>query len=159
MTSGKVYTYDEVKSKIESFCVYQDRSEYEVLRKMDAWSLDADTFKHIIEHLKKNRFLDNERFAKSFVSGKFNIKKWGKLKIKSHLILHRIDQKTILNSLKEIDDVAYMNCIQLLAQQKMGTLRSESDNLKRKIKCMSFLQSRGFEYDLIQEAIKNLENY
>jgi regulatory protein len=149
-----MYSSEEAAIKLESFCAYQERSEFEVRSKLRMWGFDRKQSDQLVEHLKLNRFLDNERFASSFVSGKFSIKKWGRLKIKSHLIQHQIHADNIKKSLEEIDDSMYCEVLRMLAEKKWDSLSKEPDSWKRKYKTMTYLQSKGYENDLIQDILK-----
>ena len=151
---NQMYSSEEAVIKLESFCAYQERSEFEVRSKLRLWGFNSEQSDLLIEQLKLNRFLDNERFASSFVSGKFSIKKWGRLKIKSHLMQHHIHPDSIKKSLEEIDDTAYCAVLQMLAEKKWNLLTKEPDYWKKKHKTMTFLQSKGYENDLIQDVLK-----
>lgn len=155
--SHQMYTSEEAKLKLETFCAYQERSEYEIRLKLRLWGFNHEQSDTLVEYLKINHFLDNERFASSFVSGKFSIKKWGRLKIKSHLIQHQIPVESIQKSLEEIDDEKYCEVLQLLAEKKWDSITNVSDQWKRKHKTMTYLQSKGYENDIIQEVLKTLK--
>ncbi|MCC7454537.1 MAG: RecX family transcriptional regulator, partial [Crocinitomix sp.] len=73
------------KSKIEAFCAYQERSHFEVKNKLESWFIDFRDINLLISELIETNFLNEERFASSYVSGKFRIKKWGKIKIRQQL--------------------------------------------------------------------------
>jgi regulatory protein len=61
----------------------------------------------IIVHLIKHNYLNEERFAKSFVRGKFRIKKWGRNRLIRELRAREISKYTIDTALKELDPEAY----------------------------------------------------
>jgi regulatory protein len=139
--------------KAENFCVYQERSQKEIRYKLLDWGMRGDELEEIITELILNNFLNEERFAKTYTSGKFNIKKWGRIKIKQGLKLKGVPEKLIQKALYSLDDDDYMMTLQHLAEKKEQTL-SEKDKIKRKFKLISYLQGRGFERDLIYEALK-----
>ncbi|MCZ4223331.1 regulatory protein RecX [Pedobacter rhodius] len=157
MKSGKqeaaILDKKQALAKAESFCVYQERSQKEVRYKLVEWGMRGDELEEILSDLIMNNFLNEERFAKSYASGKFNIKKWGRVKIKQGLKLKGVPDKILQKALYSIDDEDYMQTLENLAVKKAGTL-TESNPLKRKIKLMTYLQGRGFESDLILLALK-----
>ena len=55
-------------------------------------------FNHLIEH----NFINEERFAQSFVRGKHNYKFWGKNRIVNELKFRNISSRIITIALKEI---------------------------------------------------------
>ena len=140
--------------KAEHYCAYQERSQQEVrdkLYEMGLWSNDVEA---LIAELIQTNFLNEERFALAYVSGKFKIKKWGKIKIKQGLKLKKVPDKMILNALKTIDYDDYLETIALIAEKKLGMI-TEKDPFKRKYKVVSYLLSRGFETDLINEVLRD----
>ncbi|MFC3559337.1 regulatory protein RecX [Pedobacter jamesrossensis] len=140
-------------AKAESFCVYQERSQKEVRYKLVEWGMRGYELEEILSELILNNFLNEERFAKSYTSGKFNIKKWGRVKIKQGLKLKGVPDKMLQKALYSLDDDDYQQTLENLAIKKAGTL-NESNPLKRKMKLINYLQGRGFETDLILLALK-----
>lgn len=139
--------------KAEHFCVYQERSQKEIRYKLVEWGMRGDELEEIISELILNNFLNEERFAKSYVSGKFNIKHWGRVKIKQGLKLKGVPDKILQKAIYSIDDDDYLQTIEKLAIKKVQSL-SENDPFKRKNKLMSYLQAKGFETDLILLVLK-----
>ncbi|NMN36061.1 regulatory protein RecX [Pedobacter sp. SG918] len=139
--------------KAESFCVYQERSQKEMRYKLVEWGMRGDELEEIISELILNNFLNEERFAKSYASGKFNIKHWGRVKIKQGLKLKGVPDKILQKAIYSIDDDDYIQTIEKLALKKAEGL-NENDPFKRKNKLMSYLQAKGFETDLILLVLK-----
>lgn len=141
-------------AKAESFCAYQERSQKEVRTKLLELGMRGDELEEIISDLILHNFLNEERFAMNYASGKFNIKKWGRIKIKQGLKLKGVPEKLLQKALYSLDDDDYLKTLTDLAIKK-AKLLNEKDPFKRKIKLMYYLQSRGFENDLILVALKN----
>ncbi|MGN7990059.1 regulatory protein RecX [Pedobacter sp. 22226] len=157
MKSGKqeaiLLDKKQALAKAESFCVYQERSQKEVRYKLVEWGMRGDELEEIITDLIINNFLNEERFAKSYASGKFNIKHWGRVKIKQGLKLKGVPDKILQKAIYSIDDDDYLQTIEKLALKKAESL-GENDPFKRKNKLMSYLQAKGFETDLILLVLK-----
>lgn len=157
MKSGKQETAildkKQALAKAENFCVYQERSQKEVRYKLVEWGMRGDELEEILSELIINNFLNEERFAKSYASGKFNINKWGRVKIKQGLKLKGVPDRILQKALYSLDDEDYMQTLENLAIKKANAL-SESNPLKRKMKLITYLQGRGFEIDLILLALK-----
>ncbi len=109
----------------------------------------------IIIHLLQNDFLNEERFARSFVRGKFNQKKWGKKKIISQLKLKDISMYNIKIALTEIDASDYILTLNTLALKKFNTTKGANSFIKRK-KISTFLIGKGYEYDLVFKVVNAL---
>ena len=86
---------NDLKLKLERFCVYQERSIFEVKKKLRGYTDKEKVIESIISALLSDNFLNEERFVIAYIEGKVNQKKWGKQKIKSGLLLHQISMKLI----------------------------------------------------------------
>jgi len=139
--------------KAESWCAYQERSQQEVRNKLYDWNLFPNEVEEIISELITTNFLNEERFAHAYASGKFKIKKWGKLKIKQGLKLKKVPDKLIQKALNGIEMDEYLGVL-LATAEKKSTALTEKDQLKKKFKLISYLQSKGFENDLIFDILK-----
>ena len=149
----KVFTVDEIKKKLEYYCAYQDRCHQEVEKKLKEFRLIPEARELILIHLIQNDFLNEQRFAESFARGKFRIKKWGKKRIVQELKFREISAYNIKSALKEIDQDEYLLTLQELATQKLRTIK-EKNPFIRKQKLYQYLYRKGFESDLIQQAIQ-----
>ena len=156
MEPEKKIKYDKKTGlvKAESYCAYQERSQQEVRNKLYDWGLWPNEVEEVISELIENNFLNEERFARAYVSGKFNIKRWGKIKIKQGLKLKKITDKMIAIALNTIDYDDYLQTILDTAEKKLPTIK-EKEAYKRKYKLVSYLLGKGFENDLILEVLKS----
>jgi regulatory protein len=141
-------------AKAEHYCAYQERSQYEIRNKLYEWGLKTAEVEELISELIVTNFLNEERFAKVYVSGKFNIKKWGKIKIKQSLKIKQVPDKMITKALNTIDSGDYMQTLLELAEKK-AKLITESDAYKKKYKLITYLMGKGFENNLISEVLKD----
>lgn len=140
-------------AKAEHYCAYQERAQQEIRDKLYEWGLWSDDVEELISELIQTNFLNEERFTQAYVSGKFNIKHWGKIKIKQGLKLKRIPDKMIQRALNGINYDDYLKAI-LTAAEKKAPLIKEKDAFKRQYKLVSYLMGKGFERDLIILVLK-----
>ena len=136
--------FDEIKSKLERFCAYQERSPYEVKKKLASFTSDSKQIDGILTSLIEDGFLNQERFVELYAQGKINQKRWGKLKIKNGLIQNRIPADVIQVALNGIDLEKYRNNIEILAVKKMRSLKKEDSFYEKKSKVLRFLSSKGY---------------
>jgi regulatory protein len=143
--------YKVAKLKLEHFCAYQERCSYEVHKKLEQFDLSEQEVEQLISELKENKYLDDERFARSYASGKFRLKGWGKIKIKSHLRSKFINNDLLNVAFEGIEQNEYVEKLQSLASKKWEELKSEQDVWKRKQKLFRYLSSKGYESFLFED--------
>ena len=156
MIQRKTYTLEEAKRALENYCVYQERCHKEVREKLIKMRMIPDAIDLIIVHLLEHDFLNETRFAKVFVSGKFRIKKWGKQRLKQELKIRNVSRYNIDLALKEISDADYLETFHELADKKIRNT-NETNVLKKKKKVADFLFYRGWESHLVYEKINTLK--
>ncbi|MDP3353829.1 MAG: regulatory protein RecX [Flavobacteriaceae bacterium] len=156
MRNSKSYTVDEALLLLERYCSYQERCHAEVEQKLFEYGMIKEAKERIILHLMAHNYLNEERFAKSFSRGKFNIKHWGRNKIKAELQLRNISQYNIISGLKEIDEDDYL-AILLKEIEKKSNLIRENDSWKHKKKVVDYLIQKGFEFPLIENVWNDIK--
>lgn len=154
MMEPKYFSIEEIRDKMAKYCAYQDRCHWEVERKIREFILIPEVRDDILIYLIQNDFLNEERFVKSFVRGKFNQKKWGKVKIRMELKQRNIPSKLIESGLKEIDDEIYTQVLNELFEKKQDSLKSERDSFKKKGKIRNYLLQKGYESQLIYDLLR-----
>lgn len=141
--------------KIKNWCAYQERSQHETRQKLYEYGLHSESVELIISKLIEENFLNEERFAFAFVSGKFNIKQWGRIKIKIGLKRHKIFDYLINKALKGIDDERYLAVLKNVIEKKRRRV-TEKNQQKLTHKLIQHAISKGFESDLVIEEVKQI---
>ncbi|QIL76799.1 regulatory protein RecX [Hymenobacter sp. HDW8] len=151
----KFYTPPEALQKIAAFCTYQERTFKETEEKLRSYGLTEDEAGEIIIRLSREKLLDEERYAKSFVRGKYRLKKWGRRRILQDLKFKGISEYCIKQGMKEIDgDEYYQNLVDVL--EKKDRQEKEKNPRVRRQKLQLFMTSKGYESDLIKMALDDL---
>lgn len=147
---------EKALKKAADQCVRREQCASDIKQKLMRWQVSPDTVDEIIEHLKKENFIDEDRYTGFYVKDKFNINGWGKIKIAYMLRKKRIPEKIITKHLQEISEDAYRKKCRELAAQKAADLKYDASD-KSKAKLMRFLSSRGFESDLVKQTTDEIE--
>lgn len=142
---------------MKNWCAYQERSQFEVRNKLFEYGIFNEEAENIIIQLIQENFLNEERFAIAFARGKFRIKRWGKIKIKLELKQHKVSEYCINKALKQIDGNEYFATLEKIIEKKIKEIK-EPNKIKKQYKIIKYAMSRGYEQDIIMDAIKNLEN-
>jgi len=142
---------DWVLSKMKQYCAFQERCMFDVKEKLKTFHLQEDVYESIILQLKKEDYLNEERFAKVFAGGKLRINHWGKNKIYGALQQKRVPELFILEGLSAIDD-EYLSVLHKVIAKKNNELK-ESDINRRNRKLAKFAVSKGFESNLVWDVL------
>lgn len=151
-----VLTELQAQKKAEHYCAYQERSQQEVRNKLYDWGLYPTEVENIIAELISENYINEERFAKAFVSGKFKMNAWGKIKIEQALKMKGISGILLKEALNSIEMEEYLTCLNSVLEKKARSLR-EKDPYKRKMMLANYAYGRGYESNLIFDILNNKE--
>ena len=155
-TSAKPLSPDQVLDKMAKYCAYQERCIKDVKDKLKTYDIAEKEKNIILEYLLENRFVNDERFAKSFVRGKVNQSGWGVNKIRFHLIQKGIDKDIIEEALGQTDEETYRQRLIEILKAKAKTVKAASDYEKKR-KLAAYAMQKGFEGSLIWEVLKEFD--
>ena len=145
---------DVALKKILHYCDYQDRCKKEIFTKLDSFELSESDNSFIVEFLQDEGYINDERYCRSYVKSKLNLKKWGVNKIKLSLITKGVDRDIIDEVISEIDQDSYKEeLVNLLKNRKIN----ESDPYKRKAKLIRYAVGKGYSYSLVMEIVNGNE--
>jgi regulatory protein len=147
--------YKEALNKAAALCSRAEKCKYDIEKKFADWGLMTDKIEEGLAYLVKEKFIDENRYAKHFVHDKFRFNHWGKIKIAYALRQKNISQKDISNAMNEIQDSEYRDTLLDILKSKIRTIKSSS-SYELKAKLMRFAQSRGFETELINAVAEEV---
>ena len=148
----KDMTEQEAYLQLTALCAQAEHCQQEMRDKMRRWELDETVQNRIIDRLIKERYIDDERYARAFVKDKIRYNKWGRRKVQQGLWQKRIDADIQQRVLDEIDEKEYLDVLRPLLKQKRKSIRAANDyELNQKL--ARFALSRGFTFDLIRQCM------
>lgn len=145
---------EEALEKGRRYCAYQERSHWEVRRKLLQHGLYASEAEACIAQLIEEGFLQEMRFAEAFAGGKFRVKQWGRVKIEKKLQSHQLSPRCIDKALNVIDEKEYKQTLKTLLTKKMNLLAKDE---AQKHKAARFAMGKGYEPELVWETLRELE--
>lgn len=151
----KIITPNQALVKIESWCAYQERCQSEVRDKLASWDQEPEVVENLIVHLITSGFLSEERFAFTYARGKFRIKKWGRRKIRMELRKKFVPEKIISAAVKDIDEEDYIHTLRNVIGKRWNAEKEKNREI-RKLKVLKYAVARGFEHDLINDELKDM---
>ena len=148
----KEMTEQEAYLQLAALCAQAEHCQQEMRDKMRRWELDETTQNRIVARLIKERYIDDERYARAFVKDKIRYNKWGRRKVQQALWLKHIDTDIQQRVLDEIDEKEYLDVLRPLLKQKRKSIKAESDyELNQKL--VRFALGRGFGFDIIRQCL------
>ncbi|MBQ6377229.1 MAG: RecX family transcriptional regulator [Prevotella sp.] len=148
----KEMTEQEAYLRLTILCAQAEHCEQEMRDKMKHWKLDETTQDRIIARLIKERYIDEERYARAFVKDKIRYNKWGRRKVQQALWQKQIDNGIQQRVLDEIDEKDYLGVLRPLLLQKRKATKAGSDyELNQKL--VRFALGRGFTFDIIRQCL------
>ena len=148
----KEKTEQDAYLQLAALCAQAEHCQQEMHDKMKRWDIDAATQDRIVARLIKERYVDDERYARAFVKDKIRYNKWGPRKVQQGLWLKHIDDDIQERVLSEVDDSEYLDVLRPLLKQKVRSIRAEND-YERTQKLVRFALGRGFTFDIIRQCL------
>ncbi|MGY0391400.1 regulatory protein RecX [Bizionia sp. KMM 8389] len=155
MKHHKSYTVEDAKRQLERYCAYQERCHKEVTDKLKQMQMIPEVIDVVVVHLLNHNFLNETRFAQTYVRGKFNIKKWGRQRLRLELKKRDVSKYNIDLAMKEISDADYLATFHELAEKKLKTI-TETDTWKKRKKLANYLLYRGWESHIVYDKVADL---
>ncbi|MEZ5082110.1 MAG: regulatory protein RecX [Bacteroidales bacterium] len=144
-----------VLAKMKQYCAYQERCLFDVKSKLNTFHLQEGIDQQVILLLKKEKFLDEARYARNFANGKIRNNKWGKIKIYAALQKKQVPEFFILQGLNQIDENEYIKILTDIIISKNKLLK-ERDSFQRNQKLAKFAIGKGFEANVVWKVITSL---
>lgn len=135
---------------MERFCAWQERCENDVRKKLTSFHLSEAQEVDIINQLKANNFLNEERFVDMFVRGKVRAG-WGKLKIVAALRAKHIPAELANRYCAAITDEDYGERLQNVIEKWRRTHPDEAPNSPKLVR---HLLSKGFGIEEVMTMIR-----
>lgn len=146
---------DDVVKAVESavrFLSYRPRSISEVRRNLTEKQMEPPVIDAALERLSVLGYLDDEAFARYWVENRTSFKPLAPTALRFELRRKGISDAIITEVLEAVDPNA---AARQAAQTQVKRLRGQ-DRKTFRTKLSSFLQRRGFSYDVIREVIGTL---
>ncbi|MCR5424407.1 MAG: RecX family transcriptional regulator [Bacteroidales bacterium] len=144
--------------KAEHYCAMEEHCTSAVRAKLLTWGASREQVDRITDYLVQNDYINEPRYARQYCDSKLRMQKWGRIKMAYHLRAKQLPKPVIETAIEGLDEVLYSSVLRELAEGKWEQLKGEENPMKRKGKLVTFLASKGFEMDEIQETIQSLTN-
>jgi regulatory protein len=146
----------EVLEKLWAWCSGQERCASELRRKLKRLLVPEERFEGYHDSLKKDAYMNEERFAEAFASGKSRIKQWGPMKIRSAMRMKGVPAPLIDKVLGELDETEMTATIDKLLEQKWPKIKA-NDEYDHKQKAIRFLAAKGYKISMAYAALERFQ--
>ncbi|MBQ8957075.1 MAG: RecX family transcriptional regulator [Bacteroidales bacterium] len=153
---AKPLTPDQALDKMAKYCAYQERCMKDVTDKLKTFDITQEAKDEILDYLLDNRFVNDERFARSFVRGKVNQSGWGLNKIRFHLMQKGIDKDIIDEALEQTDEETYRQRLIDVLKLKAKSVKAETE-FEKKRKLAAYAMQKGFEAGLVWKVLREFQ--
>ena len=123
----KETTEQEAYLQLAAICAQAEHCQQEMRDKMKRWEMAPEVQERVIARLIKERYIDDERYARAFVKDKIRYNKWGRRKVQQGLWMKHIDDDIQQRVLSEVDDAEYLAVLKPLLKQKAKSIKAEND--------------------------------
>lgn len=151
----KPITPDNAYLRLTTLCARCEQAEGDLRKKLRDWGIGTRDADAIIERLKQERYLDNERYARAYCRDKLRFNGWGRIKIAYMLKGKGIEQEFIDAAIAEIDEEQYAEILNDALLAKAKTLSGKTPEQARAA-LLRFAASRGFETALFFPAVSRI---
>lgn len=151
-------TFYQIKQKAFRLLQRRIHTAKELHTKLRQKFSDDTLIKKCIDELQQKRFINDREFALAFISEKQKSKKWSRARLKSEMIKRGISSEIITEVLNEnFSAEKEENSARELAEKKYRQLiRKETDNKKLFQKLIMYLQSKGYDFEMSSEIVKDI---
>ena len=145
-------TYEIALQRLTALCASAEHCEYEMMEKMRKWEVEESDRERIMAYLRQAKFVDDERYARAFVSDKVRYNKWGRRKVEQGLWAKHISEDIRQRVLNEVDDSQYKLVLTDLLKSKRRSIKA-ADGYEMNRKLIKYALSRGFDYSIIKQCL------
>ncbi len=145
---------NKVLDRLRGLCSRREYCSSEVMKKaLDALDGDREAASGIVETLKREKYIDDLRYASAFARDKSSISGWGAVKIRYMLSGKGISGETVSAALEEIDADKASDRLAGILENKARSLKGDP---QIRMKLIRFALGRGYEYEEINRIVEKL---
>lgn len=148
--------FEKFYNKTLRFLSFRPRSEKEIRDYLKKKKASESVIELIVRKLKEQKFLDDKDFTNWWIEQRTLIKLKPKRIIKMELRQKGIDDETIDELLNKVSEhVTDLSKAKRIVEKKLVKYK-KFQGFERKNKLGRFLASKGFDYDTIKNALKEI---
>jgi len=136
------------------------RSVFEIAKRLEQKGFAEDIIRQVLGELNRYKYLDDEKFAESWINDRMNFNPRGSVLIKKELTEKGITENIIDEKIGELlGKEQELELAEKLAEKKLKTLNKDIGKNKTFQKIGSYLQSKGYSSGIICKVLENMPPY
>lgn len=144
-------------NKALDFLSYRSRTEEEIRKKLRDAGCEDEVIGATVERLGTLGYLDDERFARDFVTSRIVRRSHGPLRVRRDLFRLGIDESVVEAAIAEVASrETLLDSAISIGMKYVARLDRERDDRKRRWKFVQYLLRRGFPADIAGEAVERV---
>lgn len=148
-------------TKAGAYCAKAERSAKEVTDKLYKWSLEpisAEEVEQILEWLRSQHFIDEERYVRHFVADKTELLGKGPFMLRRELRGKGVSDEAIERELAAIPDAKWIELLECYLAPKLERYRKKAKSaydLRRRL--MTAAYGRGYPSEITEEVLREMD--
>lgn len=152
---NKIVTEDMAFRKMALICSRKEYAPAEIIYKLQFLGLSHDAVGRVMSRLEKERFIEEERYIRSYVHDKLYFNHWGKKKIMLNLQKKQLPMDAVERIFSEFPTEDYDEALLSLLEKKRQSVKGDSIYDKRN-KLIRYALGRGYSMDEILRCFKRM---
>jgi regulatory protein len=130
------------------------RTEKEVQTKLLSAGYEQPVIEETLRRLSEQSYIDDRQFAKLWTEHRIQSQRKGKAYIRQELLQKGVDRELVQEALQGIDPDDELSSALEIGSKKWR--QTSGQPIERQRKTMAFLLRRGFSADVVQQAVRKL---
>ena len=138
-------------------CAKAERCISDIKRSLYRWRMNKEDYEPIIARLVREKFVDEERYARAYVRDKMNCASWGRRKIELGLKAKGIPKEIIAEALGQIEPERQADKLELMLYRRLLREREKAKgayDLRNRL--IRWAMGRGYDYSDIQDIMERI---
>ncbi len=146
---------EQALSSLMALCARAERSSGDALRLMTRWGIDPAAQGAILEQLRRERFIDDRRYAGAYIREKTRLNGWGVYKIRAELSRKGVAREIIDDELSTLDSETMSNRLEEMLSKRALKVKFET-HYQLRDKLLRYGASLGYNFSKVQDCVERV---
>jgi regulatory protein len=153
---GGVIGEEKAYARMARVCSQKECAPFDIARKLRGMDVPEPVTDKIINRLKKEKYIDEKRFIRSYIRDKLRFDKWGRKKIILFLKQKQLPQELVEEAFSELSGDSFGESLLPILEKKWKTVKGRSD-YERRGKLIRYALGKGFSTDEVMACMKKMQ--